>query len=328
MSGAVAGRGRLRAALGHQLERWLPALLRRRHDEPLPIRLHRRRLYVLPTGFGLFAALVFFVMQLGALNYNNNPALLFTFMLGAACFVSVFRGFRNINGLSLEALRALPCHAGDVLELTLHARCRPGQGQRIRLEHLDARVQADADDSGALTWTLKLPTTRRGWLHPGDLALSTRWPLGLFQIWSWLRPDWRALVYPAAERQPPPLPQAGRQAAARTARSGDEDLRMLRPYQPGDGLGRVAWKASARSADLIVRELERPEGQDVVLDWHALAGLGYEQRIARLTAWVLEAQRVGLRWTLQLPDARLGPDLGQAHAARCLRALALLPEAG
>ena len=49
----------------------------------MPKRLDRHRIYVLPTGFGLFLAALLAVMLLGALNYNNNPALLLALLAGA-----------------------------------------------------------------------------------------------------------------------------------------------------------------------------------------------------------------------------------------------------
>ena len=57
-------------------ERRLPALTRYRQSEPLPIRLHPRRVYILPTRFGLGFAVLLMAMLIGALNFNNNPALL------------------------------------------------------------------------------------------------------------------------------------------------------------------------------------------------------------------------------------------------------------
>ena len=51
-------------------------LARPRRPEALPVTLDRHRIYVLPTGFGLFLGTLLAVMLLGALNYNNNPALL------------------------------------------------------------------------------------------------------------------------------------------------------------------------------------------------------------------------------------------------------------
>ena len=48
--------------------RWLAQWARPRAVEALPVRLDRRRVYVLPTRFGLFYAALVFTMALGALN--------------------------------------------------------------------------------------------------------------------------------------------------------------------------------------------------------------------------------------------------------------------
>ena len=52
-------------------ERRLPALTRLAPGRALPIALHRRRIYVLPTRFGLVFALMLFVMLLGALSQQQ-----------------------------------------------------------------------------------------------------------------------------------------------------------------------------------------------------------------------------------------------------------------
>ncbi len=62
-----------------------------------------------------------------------------------------------------------------------------------------------------------------------------------------------------------------------------------------------------------------------MLDWHALAGLPGEQRIARLTRWLLDAERQGLRSELRRPQRIIGPDSGPVHRHRCLRELGLMP---
>jgi hypothetical protein len=66
----------------------LRALVRPREAETLPVRFDRRRIYVLPTPFGLFYALLLLTMTLGALNYNNNPALLLALLLAGAGLAS------------------------------------------------------------------------------------------------------------------------------------------------------------------------------------------------------------------------------------------------
>ena len=100
-------------------ERRLPALTRLKQVEALPIALHRRRIYVVPTRFGLVYSGMLVIMLLGALNYNNNPALLLTCLLGAAAYQSVFVGFRALNRLELRAIKARPGHVGDMLHLAL-----------------------------------------------------------------------------------------------------------------------------------------------------------------------------------------------------------------
>ena len=70
--------------LRQRVDRRMERLARPRQPESLPIRLDRRRVYVLPTGFGLFYAVLVGAMLVGALNYNNNPALLLALLLASA----------------------------------------------------------------------------------------------------------------------------------------------------------------------------------------------------------------------------------------------------
>src|SRR6185312_12197405 len=59
-------------------ERRLPALTRYRRPESLPVTLDRRRIYIVPSGFGVGFSLLLLTMLAGALNYANNAALLLT----------------------------------------------------------------------------------------------------------------------------------------------------------------------------------------------------------------------------------------------------------
>ena len=307
-------------------ERRLPALTRLRAPERLPIVLHRRRIYVLPSAFGLAFAVLLAVMLLGALNYSNNPALLLTCVLAAAAWTSLFSGFRTLAGLELEDVDGAPCHAGEPLVLTLGF----AAGQRARA-HLQVRT-GDASTAFAIPAgearrvELRLPTRRRGWLQPGRLKLWTTQPLGLFTVWSWLNPESSALVYPALERPAPPLPRADGGQGQRHLAGGDE-YAGLRDYRHGDPLRRIAWKASARLDALRVREHEVVVGHALSLDYDAIAGLDHEARISRLAAWVLAAEAALLSYTLITPQESIGPGLGSHHCHACLRALALLPHA-
>lgn len=307
-------------------ERRLPALTRLRVAEPLPLVLHRRRIYVLPTRFGLGFGLLLFVMLLGALNYGNNPALLLTCLVGGIGGTSVFAGFRALHGLRLLQLRAPEMHAGTVVALALRfdagTRARAGLCLREGGDELGFALPAGVSDV-ELPWT----APARGWQRCGRLRLWTEYPLGLFDIWSWLNPDPAFLVYPAIEADAPPLP-AGSGAFGERASSGDnEELAGLRDYRSNDPRRLIAWKASLRHDHLLVRELEHRAGLALTLDYAALPGLDHEARIRRLTAWVLAADAQQASYALELPELSLGPARGGGHRRECLRALALLPAA-
>src|SRR5690606_25176031 len=115
----------------------------------------------------------------------------------------------------------------------------------------------------------------------------------------------------------------GADGALQRRRGPDEQLHGLRDYRRGDPLRMIAWKRSAQTGELLVREFESPRGRDTVLDWDSLSGMPPEARIRRLARWVVDAERGGYQSELRLPGQRLGPDRGPSHVHRCLRALAL-----
>ena len=321
---------RLRAAtvaLTRRAELRLPALTRQRNAESLPILLHRRRIYIVPTRFGLLFAVMLLVMLLGALNYNNNAALLLTCLLGAAAVNSMYSAFRALNGLRLEAVAAGSVQAGQALPVTLSFSAA-GRPRRALTVSADTAAAAFAVSAGAAgTATLALPTVHRGWMPLPPIRLHSTWPFGLFRAWSWLRPQARLLVYACAESTAlmPPAPDP---TGTRAMPLGDDsdDSAGLREYRAGDPPRQIAWKASAHHDDLRVRQPERAsDDAEWHLDWHALRGIGDERRIARLAHWVNEAHAARVRWSLTLPEATLGPDRGEAHWHACQRALALLP---
>lgn len=306
-------------------ERRLPALTRLKAQEPLPILLHRRRIYVLPSAFGLFFAMLLLAMLVGGLNYNNNPALLLTFLLASAVHTALLQGFLDLRGVRLTDISAEPVHAGQTARLRLRFE-RPEQRPRrgVVVGRGKSRIELNLSQPSAEV-VLGVATERRGLLAVGRLLVETRQPLGMFRIWSWMHPARSILVYPRPETDGPPLPGADTRQGARLQRGMGEHLHSLRDYRSGDPLRLVAWKRSAQAGHLLVREFEQPAGGDALLEWDSLAGLPAELRISRLARWILEAEGTGLRSTLVVPGSLIGPDRGAPHVHSCLRCLALMP---
>lgn len=313
-----------RRRLGDTLLRWT----RPRSPETLPIRIDRRRVYVLPTRFGLFYLLLIATMGIGALNYNNNPALLLGLLLAGAGLTSLVAAHLQLSGLQADTLAADPVPAGKPMPIRIAfstSDSRSRTGIRVRSHGAEGGLALDARESGIAQ--LEVPTRQRGWMEPDRIEIATTRPLGLARAWSVLRPADPWLVYPALETNGPALPDAQHHGDQRRPHFAGDDLHLLRNYQPGDPLRSIAWKASARRDQLMARTWEQPHGDDVALDWFTL-NLPHEDRIRRLAHWVDLAEREGRRWQLRIPQLPpIGPASGASHRHECLRALALMPPA-
>lgn len=305
-------------------ERRLPALTRYRRLEPMPIELHRRRIYIVPTRFGLGFSILLLVMLVGALNYANNAALLLTCLLGAASSTSMLSGFRNLDGLALRQIRAGYAIAGQPIEVMLAVETvRARQAIRLDMDDESTAFAVPANETAVVK--LLLPTSVRGWQPLPRLRIWTTWPIGLFRAWSWLRPDQSVLVWPLPEAAGPPPRGPADDARHMRLYRGDE-LASLREYRPGDPQRHIAWKASAHHDNLLVKDFELPEHRPQwQLDWRQLRAMDNESRIARLARWVGEAQAQRRTYSLWLPGTEIAAGSGPLHYAHCMNALAQLP---
>jgi uncharacterized protein (DUF58 family) len=302
---------------------WSRSLMRGRKPEPLPVRLDRRRIYIVPTRAGLGFGVLLATMLIGALNYQNNAALLLTCMLGAALASSMLLTWRELHDLTLRSVHADHgfCGARLPLHLAFADDGRARHGLRISVDKLEQPCPLQPDASRA---TVTIPTEWRGWMPLPRMQVSSTLPFGLFRAWGWITPQQRVLVYPRILHKDAPATHTD-DPNERIA--GGDEFAGLRDYHPGDPIRHVAWKTSARHDHLLVREFDRAApGQPLRFDWNALPGLDRETRISYLAGWVSDAYAAAHPWILILEDRRpLGPATDAAHYHRCLTALAEMP---
>lgn len=313
-----------RAAWARWVHRRLPRLLPGGGRERLPMTLHRRRIYILPTRYGLFFGFLVFVMLLGSLNYNNNLALMLTFLLGGMLLIAPVQTYRNLAGLRVVSCHAVPVFAGQRARFVLLL-ANPGDQQRcaIRGWNGDDEDRVSLEPGGEARLTLARPAPRRGRLEAGRVRLYTEYPLGLFHAWTWLDEPGSTLVYPRPADQAPPLPAASGITRQGRARHEEEDFYGIRDYRPGDPARIIAWKALARTDELMSKIYTAPAGDTLWLDF-ALAGPGdTEARLSILSRWILDAEARDSRYGLRMPDESIAPGRHEAHRDRCLRSLAL-----
>ncbi len=322
--GAAASRPRRRLPplLKRQVRRWAR---RRQGPDGEFVELHQGRVYILPTRSGLVFGLVFFTMLLGALNYSNNMGFALAFVLTAVAVVSIHHCQRNLAGLRLSVSGCAPVFAGEPLECTLHL-TNAGRAPRWQIAAGPARERTPAVDlppGGAAALTLRLTTDKRGRLRCPEIRVSTRHPLGLFESWALLYPERELLVYPRpAASASVRLPPAGADFdnAGESVRGTDEFV-GLRPPLAGESLSRIAWKAWARTGQLLAKDYRSGAGS-AWLDWQAIPAADPEERLSVLTRLVIDAEAAGQFFGLRLPGIELQPMSGLDHYHRCLALLA------
>jgi uncharacterized protein (DUF58 family) len=292
-------------------------------------RVTQQNLYLLPTRAGLILGMVIFVMLVASVNYQLSLGYALCFMVAAVAIVSMLHSWRNLTSLTLRPGRATPVFAGDIAEFTVFV-ANPRAHERYALSFFVPGAQAPQDfDLAAdseLAISLAIATPERGWTPIPRLRLETRFPVGLWRAWTWWHPAMRVLVYPRPEAGHVPLPIGGSGAGQSDSGGGaQEDLAALRPWQQGDSLRRVAWKAVARtdSNELLVRQFEGGSEGIAEFTWDGLPGdWDTERRLSRLTRWVIDADNRAIPFSLRLPSIFIAAESGPAHRERCLEALA------
>lgn len=324
----IPGSALLISAITARAHRWAR---KRQGTDHLSVRLRSRRIYILPTGVGAVFALMTFAMLLGSMNYNNNLSFLLTFLLAGLGFVAMHQCQRNLVDLEVSFAGADPVFAGQSAEfriaVTNHSRHR-----RYNLGLHAAGVRSDVRDLGpgeSRIFALAVPTAHRGYAHLKRYGIHTLFPFELFRAWAWLHMDLRCLVYPKpADHAPPPPPSRAAHGHRQHDARGEEDFAGFRRFHDGDSPRHVAWKAFARSGELLSKQFAGADTSSQWFDFETTGAADPESRLSILTRWIVDAERSRRDFGLRLPGIEIRPSHGEGHRHRCLEALGTFRLAG
>jgi uncharacterized protein (DUF58 family) len=295
--------------------------------------LTQRNVYILPTRAGWMFGLTLLVLLVASVNYQLNLGYVLTFLLAGSGIVSMHLTHATLRGLTLHLKPIGPVFAGDpaVLDvvLTSPGAARFGIGLKVAGATEATRTWINVPALGQTHAQVSFVPVTRGHHAAPTLSAETRFPLGLFRVWTVWRPSARLLVYPRPEQPTAALPVAravpGGPTQSRSADGGE--VEGVRAYRRGDPLKLIAWKKAAKAidtgGDLVSRDTSASAHQELWLAWEACGALAPEDRLARLTAWTLAAHRAGADYGLRLPGVEIGPADGDAQRRQCLEALAL-----
>ena len=314
-------RGHVRARFDRWLARQVPPARR--------MQLTRQNVFIFPTRQGLMFGVVIALLLVAAINYQNSLIYLLAFLLGGMFLVCIMETFRNLAGMTVEVVRAESAHAGERVQIEV--RLTADTGRRHYGVFLgwrgETQVVLDLEEAHAQV-RLAVTAPKRGRFRPTRLLLESFFPLGLLRAWSWIDLDCEVIVYPAPI--PGRLPLSGE---ATTGTLGYQinraasEFHGLRDYRPGDPVRGIAWRRYASTGEVHTKEFASGVGAaQLWLDWSLLEGLGAEERLRRLTGWVLVAAAENLCFGLRIPGAVLEPAAGETQRVAALTELALWGE--
>jgi uncharacterized protein (DUF58 family) len=311
----------MRQAALDKLRAWTA---RRHGPDSLPIKIHRRRLYILPTRFGIMLALVLAAMLIAGLNYNSNLGLAFAFLMASIALVTMHHCNRNLLGLQVDVTAEVDAFAGGEANFDFVLRNDSRIDRRdVEIRCLGATGMRSALARSSEPVPVAVPVPRRGVTRIAQFELRTRYPFGWFHAWTYVQGSLTAYVAPAphGSRTLPAVGGSGQ--SSRSEARGDEDFAGLRAYEPGVPLKHMAWKVLARGGEAAVRSYTSLAAQPEWLEWSSLEGKDTETRLSQLCLWVLESDAAQRVFGLRIPGKEIPPARGAAHRFACLRALAV-----
>jgi uncharacterized protein (DUF58 family) len=236
--------------------------------------------------------------------------------------------------------------------VTVHLRNRSGRA--LRGTFADDPLEAcdpvgnpgvfELPPHGTTAVRYEIVPSRRGPRDFGAVTVRYPSPLGLVARQERVPLEANVDVYPDvhAARALELLRRQGRQDArlgSLRVRGGDTEFERLRPYQVGDEIRHVDWRASARRDDLTVRQFQAESNQNVIFaldvgrsmrgDTGGLTAIDHALNAALLTADVAlrGGDKAGLMVFDEVPRQFVPPTGGRAGGRRLTRAVYAL-EAG
>lgn len=305
-------------------ERWQQRWLDKRIPPARRQVLGQRALFILPTRFGLLFGVAALATYILGTNYQNNLVLLLAYAQASLLVASMWLTHRNLQGLQLLGGPLALGDTGGAVPLTITL-TRAQACRALDLTLSGCQLHLPLVDEAPQTLTLPVTGHRRGRLPLPRLRVESRYPLGLFRCWSLVDLQLEAWLAPAprhgALRDSSDSGQQAEQGRGEVAASMG-DFAMLRLHQPGDPLGRIAWKQLAQGRGLLVKTFSEPRHEQTRLSLQRATGQDLEQRLAVLAWWSADYAKRGVPFTLELSGVAIGPDSGPSFLQRCRMALA------
>ena len=316
------------------------------------VRPERRRWPLALTRGGVILLAMAAFVYVAAMSSGTNLLYLVFGVLIGALVISVPAASWSLGRIVIRRDFSSHVVAGEPSDITYHLSSQkrhwPTMALHFREFHADLAqtprgfiLHLPAGASDPATFATRLTARRRGLLQLDTLEISTTFPFGFLRRTRRLHVPQEIAVYPRIGLLNRHLALQYREsvdsgAMTSNRRGGHDEFYGVREYRPGDNVRAIHWRSTARTVDLMIREMaaNAPPQLVVVLNlrtWRQHAdGRDLAERAIELAASLVcygffENFAVGLA-VAGLAEGALPPVPRMGHDARALllRQLALL----
>lgn len=290
------------------------------------IKCHNRRLYILPTRFGVMYSFLLLVIFLAAINYQNSLSFALSFLLTAIGIISLWQTHRNMLNIEIALIKPKAVFSKEPLELEFKI-YNPHQ-----FEHYSIGIQYQQSEPTYFSLkpqshqkeSLRLKTKHRGEFNLDGITFFTRFPTGLFHCWSWLQFTQTITVYPK------PMDttlsaysnEQSEDGLTKISSQDGDDFAGLRDYKQGESLKHISWKALAQGKGKLTKTYQGHAQPNLWFDWDLIQAVSIEDKISKLTSLVLKAHAQNQTFGMKLPNTTIDLANGSSHKNQCLHQLA------
>jgi uncharacterized protein (DUF58 family) len=314
---------------------------------------HRRSTPRQSTSLSLRGAFFLFgttLIGLASFDAGINLLLIVFGVCLGACLASAFSGWHALRRLSVKRMIPDAVTAGRAFEIryTIRNTARWGVARNVLLTD---RVEADGSIAAPQAFVpalrpgeqliLPVPVVARarGRVRLSTIRLASGFPFGIFGKSVFAKQEDELIVLPPLGQLLDEVRPASRAAdavhsgGAPAALRGDDEYYGVREYRLGDNLRRIHWRHTARTGQLMVREMAKTRDEQLwcVVDTRvnprdAADARRLEAAYCAAATVICDALEKGIKVGLICggePLLILPPGGGRAHRPRLLRELAL-----
>lgn len=335
----------IRPYVAKKIEPWF----KRRSPPTREIKLTLKNIYIFLSREGILYALLLLITFVAGINYANNLVLGLCFLLSSLLVITIHYTFAHLAGLQIKLIDIGDTQVGDKVQVRLQVSSESKQPHRqIRFSFarnvfdFKQPLRPNAAATRELTdyclvnqikepqiISLWLTANQRGKFMLPRLTVSTVYPLGILQAWSYVFFEGHSWVYP----RPLPyelntmqfVPSDDEQTASQQNQAGQEDFEQLDNYVPGESLARISWAHVARGQGLLSKRFVDSVGQQQLLDYYQMPAALHENKLRQLRHGVDELSRSQVAFRLRLPDGEGVIGQGQTFVQDSLIRLAKTP---